>query len=106
MHSASEACESFDTLVSPHSARSTKKSLVRARDSQSAILSAKPALLTNHQQSEISSVRRVQSFSRTDKLVVPLFPRSVRASVPKYNSVSHVCLHSHCSNVTIYFLIM
>lgn len=44
--------------------------------SQSAILSAKPALLTNHQQSKISSVRRVQSFSRTDKLVVPLFPQS------------------------------
>lgn len=52
-----------------------KKISAAGPHSQSAILSAKPALLTNHQQSKISSVHRVQSFSRTDKLV-PLFPQS------------------------------
>lgn len=76
MRGMSEARGSFDTLVSLHSARLTKKISAAGPHSQSAILSAKPALLTNHQQSKISSVRRVQSFSRTDKLVVPLFPQS------------------------------
>jgi len=98
--------ESFDTRARPRArARSTqRKKISRAGPhSQSAILSAKPALLTNHQQGKISSVRAEFKVFRGQ--INPL-SRSFRASSMSLNTTPLAALVLAIERIAIYSLII